>query len=115
MSQSQEDRGPVTTAEQAVAVFERFWRSELSAELEESRREWLDSLVASQTPSVARVTRADYGRRFAGEPLHGAADVLGAGGECWAVHYDGMLSTGLAACVDAATGEVLIAQEIPEG
>jgi hypothetical protein len=106
----------VANAEEAVAAFEGFWQQELAARLAEApNRAWLGSLMESQTPSVTRVTRGEYAQRLGGELLHGSAENLQGSGECWAVHYDGLVSTGLGACVDAATGEVLVAQETPEG
>jgi hypothetical protein len=117
MNESRANAGaPITSAEQAVASFERFWRQELAPRLAGAPSEaWLGSLVESQTPSVTRATRSEYAQRLGGELLHGGAESLQGSGECWVVHYDGLLSTGLGACVDAATGEVLVAQETPEG
>ena len=47
--------------------------------------------------------------------LHGSLDAVSGDGECWLVVYSGLLSGGVAACVDAASGDVLHVYATPEG
>lgn len=115
---------PAANAQQAIDAFVQFWRSEFNKSGGPPAAARLDSLVRSQKPSAALRTYAEYkafvtDRIGAAEPnpavLFGSLAALPLDGKCWDIHYDGLLSGGLDACVDAQHGRVVFVWETPGG
>jgi len=113
---------PASTAAEVVAAFRRFWRAELMKPGGPRGAAEADALVSNQSPSVKRVAlrahralvRNRLGTRDAAI-LYGAARALDRDGDGWELIWDGLLGPGLAACVDASDGRVLLVWRTPEG
>jgi hypothetical protein len=106
----------VTTSKAARSRFERFAREQLLPGIEPGERAELADILRNR-PSVRKAVCREMAPMLgAGETLlHGTATALGVPGSCWHLVYDGGLRSGLAGCLDAATGSVLAAWRIPEG
>lgn len=116
--------GPVHDADAAEARVRSFVTGYEAAETDEDWRRARELVRERRLPpSAERISRAEYRARLeraAGDgadelALHGSLARLGEEGECWAVHYAGLLSGGLTACVDVESGAVLYLAITPEG
>ncbi|MGZ3444472.1 MAG: hypothetical protein ACXU81_02570 [Myxococcaceae bacterium] len=106
----------VTSSTAARSRFQRFASEELLPGLEPDERAEMADILRNR-PSVQKMPCRDVipllgaGARL----LVGTAAALDRPGGCWRLVYDGRLRSGLAGCLDAATGSVLAAWRIPEG
>jgi hypothetical protein len=109
-------RSALSSGEAALAAFQRLWQSSL-----QKRAPHLGELVRGQQPRITQqnyevvATRVRDSLAPSQRPLHGDLTSLPKQGTCWVFDWDGRLGVGLSACVDAATNEVVLVWELPEG